>query len=704
MFDELYIEEGYVETGYFVYTANAEIELDIIATKLTAAGIIGDFFVPLDNNASLLTQAEVIYSSSSNLSSNSTVSADAEVIRGFASVQTVTSTLSEISTRIRPGDSNQTVTSTLSEISTRIRNIDSNQNANFVLSDLSTRIRIFNSAFVFTDNQDATGNIIANGSANLNVKSLAQISKWNFTGRPRNPIRNDFPTRTVIDTNVKIQGNGSLRLDRNPVLNASSDSNGRIYYDADTIPTGEDFAIEFWIRLGNDSPNVQQEFGVYHTLFSLTQTGGTQGLKLAIGRFNNNTFLRWDSGAFGFTSNTLTSPARNTWLKAEISRNNGNLVAKVNNQTLLNDTNNNSFSAKDLFFYNPFRSASEVGNYSILENVWFDSFSFRVGDSTLFGSAVPTNNFDTTQQIYLFDQDFNDYLGITEQAQASLTTTANLLLKFPETISGIAELQSNFNVSANADKVKTSQADLLSSFALTSDIDKIKSVDADLLSSFAIESTPGFVFEPEIFLEAVATKLTAAGIIGDFFVNADIVATVSAEPSVIRNFNADITGVFSTDAQIDRIRTAEFDADSEFAVNCLTGYLQDLNAELISEFVLSGIPEGIIPGTGELFSEFAISIDADRIKGTAVELVSEFAVDCDANQTFNLGANLTVVSAILADSIVFKIILAEADISAQFALTASGAVSNIRQYVYTIPRETRTINIVNENRTIKVRR
>lgn len=81
MFDEFYVEEGYVEPGYFVYTANAETELEAVATKLTVLGRVGDFFVPMDLNAALTADTALLASGAGDLTATAAVTAQAEITR-----------------------------------------------------------------------------------------------------------------------------------------------------------------------------------------------------------------------------------------------------------------------------------------------------------------------------------------------------------------------------------------------------------------------------------------------------------------------------------------------------------------------------------------------------------------------------------------------------------------------------------------------
>ena len=69
MFDEFYIEEGYVEQGYFQTIVNAEAILETVASKMVVAGVIGDFFVPMDLNAAVTAEPTLIKSLSADLAS-----------------------------------------------------------------------------------------------------------------------------------------------------------------------------------------------------------------------------------------------------------------------------------------------------------------------------------------------------------------------------------------------------------------------------------------------------------------------------------------------------------------------------------------------------------------------------------------------------------------------------------------------------------
>jgi len=710
-----------------------------------------------------------------------------------------------------------------------------------------------------SSNLSADGNVSKIGSAVLPVAATTNIeiqkfrSKW--LPRPRNP-QFQFPISNgtfTIDSTQFQHGNASLKALPGVVGNVTSS----LFYS--TNKTTGDFSVVLWYRLGNIiDPGVSRGSAPFTFLRFVNNTTNTFAVRH---RYNGSQVnLNFVSGANIINSSQTVGV--NAWNKLELTNSNAFLVIRFNDVIISNGDFSSGFLANRIEFLN---------GEGLFETMWFDSFTLRQGDNQLFGANEPTNTFGVTQNLYTWNNDFNDVLGsfdldgsatltskftlstslgknqlgaatlpasfnvlatgekfsfidgeadldvisnltaaptkiknstsqlesvfdLTSNADRISTVEINLQSSFDTTceVSKIletaatlvsqttltadydlskvasADLISEFNINITADRVRQHQADLItiftvdvdadlippilgsadltaeftqtanggfirsttldviSEFDLQATVDRLQLVEADLESAFDIDveatvispilaeaelesafdiqATVGFLESATIELEAVATKLTAAGIVGEFFVPMDVNASIVADANVIRDAEAQFTVEFSQNAEVSRTRTDSAVLESESEVNCLTGFIRDLNASLVGEFELSAIPEGIVPGTVSMNAQFSTEIISDLILGTTVDLQALFDFGSTSNAVFDSSTTLNAAVLLDAQAQVFKIIEFETSMESQFQLTAIGAVSNVRQYVYTIPRENRTLNIQREDRTIKVRR
>lgn len=735
--DGLYVELGYTTPeDYFVYVAEAAAQPQAIVSldsdPVYTAGGVGSLSV----SVAISVDAQVIKNSAAALDFNFAQSADADRVRTATVDSEATADIDATTGFLRDQSVDfESIAITLAAAGV-IGDFFVPMDLNATVTADVDRVRTTNSAQSVSFAQTAAAQVTAGADADLLVRSLAQVSKWNGSGRPRNGNVFNPSNRVFIDNTVFKDGSGSLRLQASSDTRTVFGYNGLLPIDSD-----DDFVFEFWVRF---SDLITTTAG-YVNLFQTTTALGSELIRI---QHNINGFVKF----ILFNTEEYTSSAAipnfvNTWHKVQLRRTNGTLVGSFSGVQIFSVANTNSFNIQNMLLINSrVRDVPFVNYNTRYNNVRFDSFSFRIGDSTVFGNDIPINNFDTTQMIYLFDSNYNDYLGITETAAAELPVTVSIRLRFPEVQEGAADLQAQFSSTTVLAKVLESSADLSIASALTAEADKIVQTlaamdaaatltaelgrvqeitatlaakfdftveptlippveaSADLTAEFTVTAQDGFVKETAANFVALASTLTAVGKVSDSFVPMDNNFQVTADARVIRGALSDITAQFDSTVELNRIRTSDSSSDAVAEVNVLTGYLQDLNAQLIAEFAINALVDGIIPGAADLEIASSFVVSLDRIRSDSAEIALAVEVEVEPNALFDSNTAMNSLFGVFADVDARRFIEADADLLAQFALSATGVIRNIDQYVYRIPHETRTINIQRENRTIRVRR
>jgi hypothetical protein len=256
-----------------------------------------------------------------------------------------------------------------------------------------------------------------------------------------------------------------------------------------------------------------------------------------------------------------------------------------------------------------------------------DAIRVRTGDASSdsqFDFAADPNRILGAFANETAEFDLEATTGFLRETAASFEVTA-----FLSTIVVVEGIPTRPGVSANVEF--DGAVEINSQFNTLITGDRIRTADSSKTAGFDIAATTGFLIEPVLQLDAIATKLTAAGRISDFFIPMDVNAALTAEPTHIKGLAASIESNISITADSVRIRTA--DADFEFGaeVNCLANHIRALSATLES---------------------------------------------------------VATVSSVLG-----KVEIASVTMPAIFSLSGEITQLTITQYIYTIPRENRTIRV-----------
>ena len=210
--------------------------------------------------------------------------------------------------------------------------------------------------------------------------------------------------------------------------------------------------------------------------------------------------------------------------------------------------------------------------------MFYDGLHFQIGTSTITGySSNPAGSgTEYTRVLNNFNNNFDDDLGLTLEANATISSQASVSAQIGGTFLGTATanseatltasaeaflgadatLSTQATVSATATRIKQADSTISAQASVSADISKTVDVDSSVSSAFT------GVFDVNVQRNAVgdfdsiATQLTAASKIGDFFINADSQFTATATAQV----TTDIDDVLSSSFVLTASETTLFKA------------------------------------------------------------------------------------------------------------------------------------------------
>lgn len=488
----------------------------------------------------------------------------------------------------------------------------------------------------------------------------------------------------TVDTDNKVFGAGSgLFASSSRVQILAKESGGNV--EQFRFGTG-DFTIEFWYNF--------QETGTQVTFYSCSQQDSSNFQTITLRYARNEQF---EINGFRLEiqeSQTEVTPALdfNTWYHIAYTRSNGvwrffvdgvqtdsgtNVIDYDNNSEFVNCRIENSFDGPE-FLIDDFR-ISNIGRYT--ENFTPPAAAFESDSNTLV--LIP---FDTDPII--------DLTGETFEGEANLNTSFSLQAEgidadlynyvafdyWEEDYTRITLQLAQANLSSTTSL--TSQGEIVDTtgyfFPDYVDEGYVRAVQegaADLTAQFDIESTPGFVFEPTIELEAVATKLTAAGIIGDFFVPMDNTATLAADVQAIRDNDSVLSSNFNQIADAVRIRTSDLQLNSVFDQTVEPDRIVNFSSDLLAQFDQNTVETRIINVEVSIISNFNQTTAVDLFVGFDSDLTAQFDQTVDVEKLKIVTADFSSEATLNAETGFEKNFAAELETIAT-KLTAVGVIGD----------------------------
>lgn len=335
----------------------------------------------------------------------------------------------------------------------------------------------------------------------------------------------------------------------------------------------------------------------------------------------------------------------------------------------------------------------ELGFYNRYDADDLDDYGYD--DNTAYWGEPPFIAEAITR--HQFDGDTTDDTGIDQSLDATtISSAASITADGIKLVEADADLSSAFSISATATRLKTASASLAVSSTVSASVDRVRSIDATLDSTATVSADVGAIRQGETDFDSIASILTAASMIGDFFVNMDVVAGITAAATRTATTSATIDAEFGITTTGQTTKTTEADLSTTTDIT-ITG-----EKILSGAAALAGVVD--ISATGDRFRGTDAQLDAVTIQSClaskssphAVDMNSEFALSCDIERI--AGAEATLEATVTVNFGGGFVANASATLPGFFAILSVNKILHIDEFVYVIPAENREYKIKSETR------
>jgi hypothetical protein len=500
-----------------------------------------------------------------------------------------------------------------------------------------------------------------------------------------------YANSTYFNSSSYYDGTSSFTFDDNsldPVFGfETTNTNGLVLANTD-------FIFEFWINtsvLRNFETLATAGFGPTSSSspstisFSSTPVD-TASRGITIGVVNTQLWAYYYSGTTP-QQLTGTSIPLNTWTRIALRRINGNTLQLILGNAV--QSSRNFTGLIDLRNYaNLYSNVADNTN----SRISFDKWNLRIGESSLSDNTTIFNP-NNTYFHYRFENNFDDTLaGSVLLGSETLSSTFSATATLGGTFGASANPAAAATLTAQADKVVEATATLATAFTATTAASRLLTTDVSLNTIFSETSTAGRIRRAATSLNSAFTQnvtasrtvgattsqdttvdlnaislrikqidsslsafvstITAAGKVGDFFVDVDLQATLATTAQRTAGLTANLTTATTLTAEALRIQpgAADLDTTADFTVDVqlVSGAIASLDAT--SSLSAVGIrAKGL---TATLNSEFAATATGVTFKGTTTALVaSVVTLECAVEVTRNASAALDLTATQTVDGI-----------------------------------------------------
>jgi hypothetical protein len=649
----------------------------------------------------------------------------------------------------KTADYNASLSSAFSQTSTA--NFTTSANANLsVTSNLTEQ-----SGFLI---EPTASNASGSSVINITISSHLFTSKWPANGRPvtwqkRYGATNTTSTNIDFSSSEKKYGTHSLQFKTtgyNVLSSGLEITNNR-------IESNQDFVFEIWAKQEGDNTSADDEI-----LIALTNTATSASVPSdynnpgsfpwfyigADGDYIAAKFRNFGTGNYievrGDSPTDLNNSVWNSnWQHIVFRRYNGNTVElRVNNVSIDTVSYSGAIGGST-------SSATGIGQLFLTNNIqvpsnsdmFYDGLHFQIGTSTYTGySSNPAGSgTEYTRVLNNFDNNFDDDLGLTLEASASITSQASTSAQIGGVFLSTATANSEATVTANveallgADSTLTTQATVTAtatriqqgasstSSAVTVSVDAVKTTDVNSTQSseFTTQIDGGAIRNAIGDFDSIATQLTAASKIGDFFINADSqfattatavkttdiddvlsssFALTASETTLFKAFDSSVSSAFTTSVtatkttDVDSTQTSAFAQTASgdrirFGVSSVTANanlvvetapLRNAEADLSSSFVQ---PNTTVLRIKQLEAsvDSVLTVSANVIKAVSASgtASSAFTQSTDVNRTRDVDADFDSVATQLTAVAKIGDFLIDADVQASLTATARKTTGNV---------------------------
>ena len=443
------------------------------------------------------------------------------------------------------------------------------------------------------------------------------ISSNSTAGSAENP---------TFDSSTKKFGSHSIRFykdDTNP-----QNTNSYItYYAGDatgTFPTtasGESYQIDLWVNgkgqfvraVGNQGQGDQ---------FRISGDGTSPTIRLDY-LIGNSNYIRlsgsYTDGEWTFVTVKAEGGVVKLYINGSLAGTSSTNYSRTSvNELVFGDDNTVGGIAQDRFFY-----VDEVRIFKGSAAAVSSDLGYNFSASSITVPTTESKTRQSTQLLLHFNNSYVDDLYGDQFAAAGISSAATITAIAGSQLSAVATLSTSIAISIAAAKLQETSADF----------------------------------------DTIATQLTAAAKVGDFFVNADIIANLAIDPDIFKESSADLVAVAnsitvavkttSTNSALTVTASMQTDNEglivgaanlnSEFALTATTGKITEGAAVLTANSELSTVAIKAVEAEGAAAAETQITVLSMRIRDNTA--------DFEAVATQLTAAAKTGVSVIAADVI-----------------------------------------------------
>ena len=516
-----------------------------------------------------------------------------------------------------------------------------------------------------------------------------------------------WPSNSWVHIGLK-RSSGTISLVYNGTTLGTSSYSGRILGE----PTSSTYHLILQHQDQIGTPDDVFYDGLHYQLGTSSFTGTSSNPKgtgneytLVLTNFENN--FDDDLGlAFGLDSETLSNAfSLTTTVGATVDA----TVLQVSAATLSVDPN---YIADHSATLDSQASITTLPGFVKDFSANFSAFNTQVSIINKIGNTLVS-----IDSAFTMTADVNEIVQLSSNLSTQFTQSADINAIFADT----ANISSAFTLNADAKGLIGGDANISSSFTQTATAIRIQPGAASFTDAFTLSAT-GFIVvdgsatlstqftqstdaqryrETDIDFDSIATTINVINKIGQGLIGLDVNFNLQSDPVLIAGGGVLLEGIATQDVSVGKIvdpgavfdaaflQTANGRLSTDAASNMVASFALSINADITTEIetqfdaVNSLVVTNVDVFRGfeaEFDLAFTETVDGIRIRTDSASIASAFA------QTVNAGKKVDAVI----------------DLGALFTPSIDYRVLHIDQYVYTIPKETRSYSVPRESRSYTI--
>ena len=558
-----------------------------------------------------------------------------------------------------------------------------------------------------------------NSVSALTANAIQYQLRPNPYNRPHN-LTEFVYTDWEYSTSVKKYGTASVKLNQALLWTGPKEVDNT--YSIDRLPNiSEDFVFELWQRI--DTADIDSSYnGNYfeiinvESMFNVWIKGSTSGIDDIRLTYQDDagSLVDWFSGKGTVVSLTGVLDA-DAWNHIVFRRSSNTLTVEINGVA---EYTRSSFSdAFDTDINSDEHYLQLRQSNSFIDAMYIDAVTMRYSDATISGSSsepVSTNN---TVFLYNFNNTILDETYFTFEGNAIANTVSSSVIDVTKLVDADADIAANISLSSSGGIIKTTSSTMNAATGLSSAGLRIKTTDANLASEFGCNitenyirgatATPsviagvsisvGIIFQGDMVADSIASSLTAAGRVGDYFANADATTTLTTSGVVTRGANSTINVSTTTSATPNYTRGATSTVAAVISLTSSLVTIKDNSMVAVASSALTASVGEITQGEVNVNSVAGLSCDASRLSVEVANFGGVFDINSVANTVSSGAAQISANT----DTTALAGVNYEASATMQgfTAIISINKILHVDQYIYIVPKETRVWSIPKETRS-----